>query len=88
MGDDKRALLAAVAAAAAAAAGSDGDESAAERYESLLAYVKRHSSRYVWWRWFGRCDSDTVSLALIGPSRGGIAGSQQVARIDVSTGGK
>lgn len=41
--DDRKELLAAVAAAATAGEG-DGD-GAAERYESLLAYVKRHASR-------------------------------------------
>lgn len=77
MGDDKRALLAAVAAAAAASAGGDGDEGAAERYESLLAYVKRHSSRFVWWRWFDRETAIWIAsrsgwrLALIDGGRAG-----------------
>ena len=53
MGDDKRALFTAVAAAASAV-GGDGDDSSAQQYESLLAYVKRHSSRYVWWQCFKR----------------------------------
>ena len=45
--DDRKALFAAVAAAAAASAapGQGGDGGTAERYESLLAYVKRHASR-------------------------------------------
>lgn len=42
--DDRKELFAAVAAAAATP-GEGGDDSTAERYESLLAYVKRHASR-------------------------------------------
>lgn len=56
--DDKKALLAAVADAASASASApgQGDESSVEQYESLLAYVKRHSSRWVWWGYFWWCD--------------------------------
>lgn len=44
--DDRKELFAAVAAAASSAApGEGGDGGTAERYESLLAYVKRHASR-------------------------------------------
>lgn len=42
MDGDRKALLSAVAAAAAAPAAG---ESSDEQYESLLVYVKRHSSR-------------------------------------------
>lgn len=55
MGDARKELLAAVAAAAAAStAAGEGDDSLAEQYEGLLAYVKRHSSRYKW-RWWLLC---------------------------------
>ncbi|CAM9531234.1 unnamed protein product [Ectocarpus fasciculatus] len=43
--DDRKALIAAVGEAAAAAPAGEGEEGSATRYESLLAYVKRHSSR-------------------------------------------
>lgn len=42
--DDKKALIAAVGEAAAAPPG-EGEEGSATKYESLLAYVKRHSAR-------------------------------------------
>lgn len=46
--NDRKELYAAVAAAGAASAGAPGegdDGGTAERYEGLLAYVKRHASR-------------------------------------------